>query len=93
MEIQQDFKELLTLFNDHNVQYLIVGGYALAFHGAPRYTGDIDIYVKPDIENAIQILQAPGNMNRIYISIFIVFFSTIVYKFSIDMVCDYRYLK
>lgn len=39
MEVQQDFKELIELFNKHNVNYMIVGGYALAFHGAPRYTG------------------------------------------------------
>lgn len=58
MEIQQDFKELLELFNAHNVKYLIVGGYALAHHGAPRYTGDIDIFVKPDRENALNILKA-----------------------------------
>jgi hypothetical protein len=44
MEIQSDFKDLLELFNSHKVKYIIVGGYALAFHGAPRYTGDIDIY-------------------------------------------------
>ncbi len=43
MEIQRDFKELLELLNKHNVDYMIDGGYALAFHGAPRYTGDIDI--------------------------------------------------
>ncbi len=58
MEVQQDFKELLELFNAHKVKYLIVGGYALAFHGAPRYTGDIDLFVKPDTENAIRILKA-----------------------------------
>ncbi len=58
MEVQPDFKELLGLFNDHNVQYMIVGGYALAFHGAPRYTGDIDLFIKPDSENAQQILIA-----------------------------------
>jgi len=58
MEIQQDFKELLELFNAHKVEYMIVGGYALAFHGAPRYTGDIDILVKPDQENALRILSA-----------------------------------
>lgn len=58
MEVQQDFKELLELFNVHKVKYLIVGGYALAYHGAPRYTGDIDIFVKPDMENAICILKA-----------------------------------
>ncbi|MBF0635518.1 MAG: hypothetical protein HQK85_12775, partial [Nitrospinae bacterium] len=58
MKVQQDFKELLGLFNAHNVEYLIVGGYALAFHGAPRYTGDIDIFIKPDIENARRTLVA-----------------------------------
>lgn len=58
MEVQQDFKELLALFNAHNVKYLIVGGYALAFHGAPRYTGDIDIFIKPDKENACYIMMA-----------------------------------
>ncbi len=36
MEIQQDFKELLKLLNAHNVEYVIVGAYALAFHGVPR---------------------------------------------------------
>ena len=58
MEVQQDFKELLKLFNAHKVKYMIVGGYALAFHGAPRYTGDIDIFVKPDSRNAKKILKA-----------------------------------
>jgi hypothetical protein len=58
MEVQKDFKELLELFNVHKVKYLIVGGYALAYHGAPRYTGDIDIFVKPDTENALCILKA-----------------------------------
>jgi hypothetical protein len=58
MEVQKDFKELLALFNDHNVQYLIVGGYALAYYGAPRYTGDIDILVKSDSKNASLILKA-----------------------------------
>ena len=58
MEMQSDFKELLALFNAHKVDYIIVGGYALAFHGAPRFTGDIDIFVKPDLENAQRILDA-----------------------------------
>ena len=58
METQKDFKELLELFNAHNVEYMIVGGYALAFHGAPRYTGDIDVYVRPDKENAQRIMTA-----------------------------------
>jgi hypothetical protein len=58
MEIRTDFKELLELFNKHKVEYLIVGGYALAFHGAPRATGDIDLFVRPTHENAERILAA-----------------------------------
>ncbi len=58
MEAQRDFKELLVLFNAHNVDYVIVGAYALAFHGAPRYTGDLDILVRPDRENSERVLNA-----------------------------------
>ena len=58
MDDQQDFKELLALFNALHVKYIIVGGYALAFHGAPRMTGDIDIFVEPSGDNAIKVLKA-----------------------------------
>ncbi|OGX11158.1 MAG: hypothetical protein A2351_03145 [Omnitrophica bacterium RIFOXYB12_FULL_50_7] len=58
MEPQTDFKDLLALFNEHKVKYLIVGAYALAFHGVPRFTGDMDILVKPCSENAKKILRA-----------------------------------
>jgi hypothetical protein len=58
MEVQKDFRELLALFNAHEVDYLIVGAYALAYHGAPRYTGDMDILVRPDLENARRVLSA-----------------------------------
>ena len=58
MEVQQDFKELLALFNMHKVDYVIVGAYALGFHGIPRYTGDLDILVKPDHLNAAKIIKA-----------------------------------
>ncbi len=60
MEMQLDFRELLVLFNAHHVEYMIVGGYALAFHGAPRFTGDLDVLVKPTPENAQRILAALG---------------------------------
>ena len=56
MEIQEDFSELLKLFNKNEVKFIIVGGYALAFHGAPRYTGDIDLYVKPEKDNAACVI-------------------------------------
>jgi hypothetical protein len=58
MDLPNDFKELLELFNRHKVEYLIVGGYALAFHGAPRVTGDIDLFVRRMNENAGRILAA-----------------------------------
>lgn len=58
MEVQPDFKELFELLNAHKAEYIIVGAYALAFHGVPRFTGDIDIFVKPDTKNAEKILAA-----------------------------------
>ncbi|HSB77973.1 MAG TPA: hypothetical protein VLM91_04245 [Candidatus Methylomirabilis sp.] len=58
MEVQQDFRDLLELFNKHKVDYIIVGAYALGFHGAPRYTGDLDVFVRPDPVNARNIMQA-----------------------------------
>ena len=58
MEAQKDFKELLKLFNKHKVEYIIVGAYALAFHGCPRYTGDLDILINPSPSNAKNILKA-----------------------------------
>jgi len=58
MEIQSDFKDLLESFNKNEVEYIIVGAYALAMHGAPRYTGDLDILVKPDRDNAKRIVTA-----------------------------------
>lgn len=58
MEVQRDFKELLALFNAHDIDYLIVGAYALAYYGSPRYTGDMEILVHPDPENARRIFSA-----------------------------------
>jgi hypothetical protein len=57
MDPQPDFKELLTLLNSHKVEYIIVGAYALAFHGVPRNTGDIDIYIRPTAPNAKNVLK------------------------------------
>ncbi len=53
-----DFKELLQQFAQHNVEYLLVGGYAVAVHGHPRYTGDLDLWVKGDTSNAERIVSA-----------------------------------
>jgi len=48
----KDFKDLLYSFHAHGVRYMIVGGYAVSFHGQPRATKDIDIFVQPDAANA-----------------------------------------
>lgn len=56
--VPTDFKELLECLGARGVEYLVVGGYALAFHGAPRATGDIDLFVKPEPGNAARVLAA-----------------------------------
>lgn len=54
----RDFIDLLSTLNDHGVEYLIVGGYALSFHGEPRATGDLDIFVGTDLRNVRALYQA-----------------------------------
>ena len=61
--LPQDFKEFLTLLNKHEVEYLLVGGYAVALHGYPRYTGDIDFWInnsEPNAEKIITVLKEFG---------------------------------
>jgi len=58
MNIQPDFEELLRLLEKHNVDYMIVGGYAVAFHGYPRFTKDIDIFFSTDKENVESVKNA-----------------------------------
>ena len=58
MEVQEDYRELLELLNDRGVESIVVGAYALAHHGAPRATGDLDILVRSTEENAGRIVQA-----------------------------------
>lgn len=53
----QDFNDFVQLLIKHNVDYLIVGGYAVGVHGHPRYTGDLDIWLNPSVENATKILE------------------------------------
>lgn len=56
MCIQPDFEELLRLLEKNGVEYLIVGGYAVALHGYPRYTKDIDLFFNPEVENIDRII-------------------------------------
>ncbi len=50
--LNQDFKEFIQYLNENNVQYLVIGGYAVAVHGHPRYTKDLDIWVENSKINA-----------------------------------------
>lgn len=56
--LNSDFKEFAELLNANGVEYLVVGGYALAAHGHPRYTGDIDFWISNDVSNIERLLQA-----------------------------------
>ncbi len=58
MKISPDFREFVACANAHDVRFLIVGGYAVAFHGHPRYTKDLDVWVESTAENAQRLLKA-----------------------------------
>ena len=55
--LSRDFKEFVELLIKNKAEYLIVGGYAVAIHGYPRYTGDLDIWLNPTPENAKSIVK------------------------------------
>jgi len=52
MIFEPDFVDFIELLNQHGVAYMVVGAHALAYHGRPRHTGDLDIWIKPSRENA-----------------------------------------
>lgn len=54
--LHKDFADFLRLLNEREVRYLVVGGYAVAFHGYPRYTGDLDVFVEASGENATKLM-------------------------------------
>ena len=56
--LNRDFKEFIQSLNDNHVRYLIVGGYAVAFHGHPRYTKDIDVWIEMTQENSGNVIKA-----------------------------------
>ncbi len=56
--LSQDFREFARLLNENSVRYLVVGGNAVALHGHPRYTKDLDVWVGPGLENASSLIQA-----------------------------------
>lgn len=57
MIFEKDFVDFIELLNVQQVEYMIVGAHALAFHGRPRHTGDLDIWIKPSIQNAYKMVK------------------------------------
>jgi|SRR6266581_6643056 len=56
MRLSSDLREFLELLNSRGIEYVIVGAHSLAFHGRPRYTGDLDILISPTQENAAKLV-------------------------------------
>jgi len=56
--LNQDFKEFIQSLNDNQVRYLVIGGYALAVHGHPRYTKDMDVWIESSPDNAAKMVSA-----------------------------------
>ncbi len=56
VNLPPDFKEFLKLLNAHQVEYLLIGGYAVAYHGYPRATGDMDIWIATNFQNIQKIV-------------------------------------
>jgi hypothetical protein len=58
ISLSKDFKEFIELLNNNKAEFIVVGGYAVGFHGYVRFTGDLDIWVNPTAENAQKLLKA-----------------------------------
>ena len=58
IHLPQDFRELLRLLNSKKIDYLVIGGYAVAFHGYPRATGDMDVWIAISKDNARKTVEA-----------------------------------
>lgn len=56
--LNKDFREFIELLNSNKVKYLVLGGYAVAFHGHPRYTKDLDVWLETSEENASRVVKA-----------------------------------
>jgi predicted nucleotidyltransferase len=57
IRIPKDFKEFLQLLKNHEVKYLLIGGWAVSYHGYPRFTADMDIWIEASPENALKVVE------------------------------------
>jgi predicted nucleotidyltransferase len=58
MFVNSDFNDLLRIFNDHNVRYMVIGGYAVVQYAEPRFTKDLDVLISTDTKNAEAVYNA-----------------------------------
>ena len=58
LELSRDLRELLKCFLSHDVEFLIIGGHAVSYHGYPRFTKDLDVWIERSEQNAIKIVAA-----------------------------------
>lgn len=58
--LNPDFREMLSAFIEEGVEFLVVGAYALAAHGVPRATGDLDCWIRRSEDNAARVMRALG---------------------------------
>ncbi len=58
VKLSPDHIALLSALNDHDVKYMVVGGYAVGFHSEPRTTKDLDVYIRADEENSVAVFRA-----------------------------------
>jgi hypothetical protein len=84
--MNSDFRELLKLFGDAKVKYLIIGGYAVAKHAEPRYTKDLDIWISNSMENAERVFVALKDFGAPLTNITVEDFTvpTLVYQIGIE---------
>lgn len=57
-KLAKDLREFIALLTSHGAEFVVVGGHAVAYHGYPRFTGDIDLFVRPSADNARSVLAA-----------------------------------
>lgn len=57
IRLPEDFRDFLKLLNSHRVEYLVIGGYAVCYHGYYRNTGDIDLWIAVNLENATKMVR------------------------------------
>ncbi len=58
MQLSSDYKDILRIFNEHKVRYLVVGAYAVSYYTEPRFTKDLDIWIEPAEKNAQNVFDA-----------------------------------